>query len=498
MMASSSKSDPNSTLSLDNLYSTQSALLERMRIHQRNLQELLKQKAQYGIAVPLAVVNGIKHEEQAIHDIDQELSRVKENIDAATKQSVTSPSLSESVPVSFNIDGIGYTVEAPYPLLGLRTTMSPDGQMNTLIRFVGGFEIGAASQPNQGMRLDFHRHGRQVSPIMNKETAKLILPISRPVTVGKVALNTRNIETIDDISTDRITEGRWTVLSPGMPLQTVVISEWPQGSKGYYTTTQVKYEEGELWMVQPPGTRPVQMWFYLDDWNVVPSINERLLCLAFPGSQVVSKLPESDPQNLPSETIKILFLAANPTDTERLRLDEEIRSIDEALRQSEFRDRFEIVQHWAVRVVDMQGYLLRHKPDIVHFSGHGSKTSQIVLENSEGKANPVPPQALSQLFSTLKDNVRLVVLNACYSEQQGQAIAEHIACVVGMSRTVADSTAISFTRSFYQALGYGRSVKTAFDLGCVEVNLENLSGQDVPKLLAPQVDPSEVVFVQGD
>lgn len=35
--------------------------------------------------------------------------------------------------------------------------------------------------------------------------------------------------------------------------------------------------------------------------------------------------------------IKILFLAANPTDTDRLRLDEEVRAIDEALRESEQR-----------------------------------------------------------------------------------------------------------------------------------------------------------------
>jgi hypothetical protein len=65
--------------------------------------------------------------------------------------------------------------------------------------------------------------------------------------------------------------------------------------------------------------------------------------------------------------IKILFLASNPKDTDRLRLDEEMRGVDQALRQSEFRDKFDIKQHWAVRVVDLQGYFLRYKPDIIHF-----------------------------------------------------------------------------------------------------------------------------------
>ncbi len=47
--------------------------------------------------------------------------------------------------------------------------------------------------------------------------------------------------------------------------------------------------------------------------------------------------------------IKILFLAVSPRGISPLRLDEEIRSIDEVLRQSRFRERFHIEQHWAVR-----------------------------------------------------------------------------------------------------------------------------------------------------
>ncbi len=193
--------------------------------------------------------------------------------------------------------------------------------------------------------------------------------------------------------------------------------------------------------------------------------------------------------------IKVLFIAANPKDTSRLRLDEEVRSIDQALMQAEFRDRFDIKQHWAVRVFDIQGYLLRHKPDIVHFSGHGSSSSEIVFEDNGGNGHPVSPNALSQLFCVLKDNIRCVVLNACYSEYQAQAIAEHIDCVVGMSRSVSDLSAIAFAASFYQALGYGRSVKTAYDLGCIQINLDGLDEHNVPKLLASRINPEDISFV---
>jgi len=195
--------------------------------------------------------------------------------------------------------------------------------------------------------------------------------------------------------------------------------------------------------------------------------------------------------------IKILFLASNPKDISQLRLDEEMRGIDQALRQAEFRDKFDIKQQWAVRVVDLQSYLLRHKPDIVHFGGHGSVSSEIILEDNDGNSKPVSSRALSQLFSVLKDNIRCVVLNACYSEQQAQAIAQHIDCVIGMSKAIGDLAAISFAVAFYQAVGYGRDVKTAFDLGCVQIDLESLSEQDTPKLLAINSKPNDIVLVNN-
>jgi hypothetical protein len=217
----------------------------------------------------------------------------------------------------------------------------------------------------------------------------------------------------------------------------------------------------------------------------------------------VKSLKEQKPLDRPQGTahvdasrlITVLFLAANPSDTTRLRLDREIREIDQALRQAEFRDKFDIRQHWAVRITDLQGYLLRHRPDIVHFSGHGNESSEIVLEDILGNSHPIPVQALRRLFSVLHDNIRCVVLNACYSEQQARAIAEHIDCVIGMSQEIGDSSAISFSTAFYQALAYGRDIRTAFDLGCTQIDLERLDDQDVPRLLAIRSKPEEVVFV---
>lgn len=200
-------------------------------------------------------------------------------------------------------------------------------------------------------------------------------------------------------------------------------------------------------------------------------------------------------QNKP---IKILFLAASPADMARLRLDEEIRGIAQALRQAEYRDKFELKQEWAVRVTDLQAHLLRHQPDIVHFSGHGSEASEIILQDDDGNRQEIPARALSKLFEIFKDNIRCVVLNACYSKRQAQAIAEHIDGVIGMSKVIGDEAAIKFSIAFYQALGYGRNLKTAFELGCNQINLQNLNEENTPKLLSLKGNPEEVVFVNNE
>lgn len=181
--------------------------------------------------------------------------------------------------------------------------------------------------------------------------------------------------------------------------------------------------------------------------------------------------------------LKILFLAANPLDSRRLALDQEARAIDEALRRANFRDRFELETHWAVRIDDLQGLLLRHRPHIVHFGGHGSAASEIVLQDQTGRGVVVPPLALSLLFRILKDNIRCVVLNACHSAQQAAAIAQHIDCVIGISDRIDDRSSRHFAAAFYQGLAYARTVKEAFELGKLQIALHGLEEENQLQLL---------------
>ena len=136
------------------------------------------------------------------------------------------------------------------------------------------------------------------------------------------------------------------------------------------------------------------------------------------------------------DRVKILFVSANPAGTLQLKLDKEAREIEAKIRAAEYRDSLELITKWAVRPDDLLQALNQHQPHIVHFSGHGNPTEEIVLLDELGKAKPVSTKALVHLFRTLKDNIRVVVLNACFSRPQAEAIAGEIDCAIGMMREI--------------------------------------------------------------
>jgi hypothetical protein len=132
----------------------------------------------------------------------------------------------------------------------------------------------------------------------------------------------------------------------------------------------------------------------------------------------------------------------------------------------------------------------------VHFSGHGSQGGGILVVGQDGKSKPISTSAVKSLFTTLKDNIRIVILDACYSKSQAEAISGVVDCVIGMEGTIGQTAASVFTASFYRAIGFGRSVQEAFEQGITALLLEDIPEENAPCLLTrPGVDPSQVFLV---
>lgn len=206
----------------------------------------------------------------------------------------------------------------------------------------------------------------------------------------------------------------------------------------------------------------------------------------------------------------ILFLAANPRGTIDLALGREARAIQEELERSDCRTQFELVTRWAAQPLDLLRELRRLKPTIVHFSGYGGARKPrersasagprrdivpdtgalggddeqhgLFFQGPDGQPQLVSTAALEQTFGAAASSVKLVVLSACYSESQAQALLAHVDCVVGMRGAISDDAARNFAIGFYGGLGESASVAGAYYQGRAAISLEGLPDGERPQL----------------
>ena len=196
------------------------------------------------------------------------------------------------------------------------------------------------------------------------------------------------------------------------------------------------------------------------------------------------------------EKITVLFLAANPTDTPALRLDEEARMIFEKIRQSEFRDSVEFESRWATRAADILQAINETNPTIVHFSGHGTDNGELVLLNPDGTHKLVSKEAISMAMSTASDVIKLVVFNACFSEAQAENVVTYVDSAIGMGTSISDEAACVFAAQLYSSIGFGNSLTTSFNQAVAALMLEGIPEEKTPKLyLRDGVTAEDVILV---
>jgi hypothetical protein len=234
-------------------------------------------------------------------------------------------------------------------------------------------------------------------------------------------------------------------------------------------------------------------WFSPDDLTVAFEI----------ASQKTRRLPENTRRKVEMMLRKllpvrvgILYLGASPEVEQRIGVDREFREIAAILRESPLRSRISLNSVLAVTADELHRSLLHNHPQLLHFGGHGYETS-IVVEDPAGLPREVQGDSLLKLLDVFKDDLRLVVLNACHSEAQAKKAAAFVDAVIGMAGFISDAAALSFSRGFYRALAHGADLQRAFDLGCSQIQLDGSPEESgIPRLFALRDAPRDMVLVE--
>lgn len=200
------------------------------------------------------------------------------------------------------------------------------------------------------------------------------------------------------------------------------------------------------------------------------------------GDPVGSESPQgTPPPRAHADVTRILFVGANSTEAP-LDLEREVSRIEQDLQMARERDALKFRHVGAVTIDRLIQAMLDDPPNIVHFAGHGS-TQGIFLRDEAGDPRMVSGDALANLFALFRDSVQCVVLNACWSEAQAHCIRRHVPHVIGSRDQIQDAAALAFSAGFYKAIGAGRDVPFAFEMGKARIGMEGCGGQDLLVLL---------------
>src|SRR5215204_3286418 len=180
------------------------------------------------------------------------------------------------------------------------------------------------------------------------------------------------------------------------------------------------------------------------------------------------------------ERCVLLLLASNDVETLDSRTADEIREINEVIQSAIHRDSFKPSQHPGVRASDITKKLLRHKPHILHISGHSRETEGLVLEDNNGKVEKIDCARLVNIILNSADGARLklVFFSFCYSEACADAISERVPYAIGVSKEIKAASLMVFSAGFYEALASDRSVQCAFDNGRECLKTQGLEGSE--------------------
>lgn len=192
------------------------------------------------------------------------------------------------------------------------------------------------------------------------------------------------------------------------------------------------------------------------------------------------------------DRLRVLFLASDPfRDQARVRLDEEVRAVEHALRKSRVGGRVQLAACFAPRTRDLRDALLRHDAQVVHLAGHAGDSGILYMGDARGRPRPVGREALAILFGILREWIRVVIVNGGDTRPTVEALGEVVDYALGMDRPLGDPSAVVFAEAFYGALAVGGTVQESFELGVRRLKIEGGAGSVVPVLrIRPGVDPA--------
>lgn len=177
---------------------------------------------------------------------------------------------------------------------------------------------------------------------------------------------------------------------------------------------------------------------------------------------------------------KLLAIQSNPDNAVKLRMDIEIKEVNKIITNKSLND-FHCISYPAIMLEELPSLLIDTKPEILHFSGHGTKEG-LIFENSQGLTKPIKIAALKGILEETGESIICFCINACNSSTIAKKLSYLFPYLISFPGKLADKNSIIFSKCFYELLALGQNIKTAFEI-TRSILLNSVETRDLPILI---------------
>ncbi len=166
------------------------------------------------------------------------------------------------------------------------------------------------------------------------------------------------------------------------------------------------------------------------------------------------------------EKITILFIGANYNRQKVVRTEKEYKAIKETISSLPYRNLIQLIDCFATKRHEIRTKIIKYKPQIIHFSGHGSFNTGPIFDDDDDEIKVHDLQL--DLIEKLKDYkkfIKVIVFNICESSTIAEKTSKFIDYTVGTDEATDDDSAIAFTKGFYENWGNRDEIKNSIKAG---------------------------------
>jgi hypothetical protein len=173
--------------------------------------------------------------------------------------------------------------------------------------------------------------------------------------------------------------------------------------------------------------------------------------------------------------MKIMYIANNPADADPLQIEREINDMQERLEVTAGTEPIVLLTYSAIEPERLAQVIKRTEPDVVHIAAHGEDGAVVFGHRDRGDVR-LDGKQLATLLSVLPRRPKLVVLNACSSNEMAEQLVRFGGAdfVIGTDAPISNSAARATAAALYQSLANAASIERA--VAVASVHLEMLDG----------------------